>query len=124
MPLVIQSGGTGSGQTNGLVVNVAASSQLTLSGGISSGYGEGINLTLNNNGSATGTLIISGVSAYQGVTAINGGTLSIAASNNLGSGQVALANNAILQFTGGTAVLTNAVSLGTAAAASTCRERN
>ena len=66
-PLVIASGGA----TNGLLVSVASSSQLTLSGAISSGYNTGINVTLNG----PGTLNLNGVNSYQGSTLVNSGTL-------------------------------------------------
>jgi fibronectin-binding autotransporter adhesin len=68
-PLIIGNGGTS--QTNGLVVAVASSSQLTLSGVISSGFNTGNNLTLNG----AGTLNLNGVNTYTGNTAVNGGTL-------------------------------------------------
>jgi autotransporter-associated beta strand protein len=55
------------GQTNGLAVTVAASSQLTLSGIISSGYNTGNNLSV----SGGGTLNLNAVNTYTGGTTVN-----------------------------------------------------
>jgi fibronectin-binding autotransporter adhesin len=67
---------TGAGAT----INVATGEAPTISAPIAGTVG----LTLNN-GTTTGTLTLAGVNTYTGTTAINSGTLIVAAGSNLGA---------------------------------------
>ncbi|MEQ1858297.1 MAG: autotransporter-associated beta strand repeat-containing protein [Chthoniobacteraceae bacterium] len=69
-----------------LTVNYNGGTDSTFSGQILNGGGTGM---LDFVKSGTGKLILSGTNTYKGSTAINGGILSIGASNNLGDSTVA-----------------------------------
>ena len=47
-----------------------------------------------------GTLVLSGANSYGGATTIAGGTLSISANNNIGTGPLTMLDGTTLQFTG------------------------
>ena len=71
----------------------------TFAGGISE-TGSAANGALVKVG--TGTQVLSGVNTYTNSTRIQGGTLQIATSNNLGSGNIQISNGAELQVTSST----------------------
>lgn len=87
LPVAIDSGITGSIDTNG--VNSTVSSVVSGSGGVLKKAG-------------TGTLTLSATNTYTGGTQIDGGTLSISRSNQIGTspGTVTFTNASTLQFTG------------------------
>jgi outer membrane autotransporter protein len=63
-----------------------------------------VNQVLGGPGSLTklgpGTLVLSGANGYGGGTTVAGGTLSISANNNIGTGPLSLLNGTTLQLTG------------------------
>jgi autotransporter-associated beta strand protein len=89
---------------DGLAVNTTFSNtSITLSGNISDGS-SGAAITKTGNG----LLVLSGNNTYSGGTAINGGTVSFAALNSLGTGTSLTLNGGTLQWNGtNTADVTN-----------------
>jgi fibronectin-binding autotransporter adhesin len=104
---------TASGST--LTVSATSTNQLVLSGP-SVSVGSGVTTTISapiagSSGltkSGTGTLTLSGTNVYSGVTAINAGTLSIAAETALGSNPSSFTANQ-LTLNGGTLATTGAM---------------
>ncbi|MFL6521473.1 MAG: beta strand repeat-containing protein [Chthoniobacterales bacterium] len=117
-----------SGNTGVITVGGNSSSISTFSGnvflGTNSGTGKGVTLTAASGGTTTfsgviqdptavsgaglvrksgaGTVVLSGVNTYAGGTAIDGGTLSVSQSSNLGANSGAVAVNAgTLEITNG-----------------------
>ncbi|MEQ1854209.1 MAG: autotransporter-associated beta strand repeat-containing protein, partial [Chthoniobacteraceae bacterium] len=91
--VVIASGDAGA--ANGLVVNTAPGSQLTMAGNISAGYSLGNSITKQG----AGTLIAGGANSYSGATNVQAGTLNV-------TGSVSGTTN--LNLTGGTMQLSGA----------------
>jgi YVTN family beta-propeller protein/autotransporter-associated beta strand protein len=115
-------------QTTGSLISARTISLLALGGTIDT---IGSNSTLAgriiNSGAltkiGTGTLTLSGNNSYSGGTDILGGVLSVASDANLGTGDLAIGNNAELLTTGASFVFSKAITLlgtggGTLASAS------
>jgi autotransporter-associated beta strand protein len=69
------------GNNKAITFNTAASTTITVSGGINTGSGSSTTVTKTGDG----TLILSGASGYQGATNINAGVVSVQSNNALGA---------------------------------------
>jgi YVTN family beta-propeller protein/autotransporter-associated beta strand protein len=115
-------------QTSGSLITSRAISLLALGGTIdTNGFNSTLAGRIINSGAltkiGTGTLTLSGDNSYSGGTNILGGVLSVTSDANLGTGDLAIGNNAELLTTGASFVSSKAITLlgtggGTLASAS------
>ena len=115
-------------QTSGSLITSRTISLLALGGTIdTNGFNSTLAGRIINSGAltkiGTGTLTLSGDNSYSGGTNILGGVLSVTSDANLGTGNLAIGNNAELLTTGASFVSSKAITLlgtggGTLASAS------
>ncbi|MFN0078893.1 MAG: autotransporter-associated beta strand repeat-containing protein [Prosthecobacter sp.] len=90
----------------GGTLNLGAASSFNVASGLTATVNSGITFTNNLTKTGGGTLVLGGSSTGTGLTIISGGTLSIAADNNLGDAPAAVVANQ-LQIGGGGRLLVN-----------------
>ncbi|MEL0169538.1 MAG: Ig-like domain-containing protein, partial [Pseudomonadaceae bacterium] len=101
---------TGSGTINNAIVLSGTLATINTATGVNATFSGIISGTGRLVKSGSGELTLSGNNSYSGGTYVANSTLGVAADNSLGSGQLTLASNAVLNISGGS-LITNDIAL-------------